>query len=46
MYYGTEFTATAVSEWLERLEVKTLFIEPGSPGRMGSGRWASNFSSH
>jgi transposase InsO family protein len=28
---GAEFTATAVREWLQRLEVKTLFIEPGSP---------------
>ncbi len=28
---GAEFTATAVREWLQRLEVQTLFIEPGSP---------------
>ncbi len=32
---GAEFTATAVREWLERLEVKTLFIEPGSPWENG-----------
>ena len=29
--YGAEFTATAVREWLHRLDVQTLFIEPGSP---------------
>ena len=28
---GPEFTAKAVRNWLERLGVKTLFIEPGSP---------------
>jgi transposase InsO family protein len=28
---GPEFTSTAVRKWLEDLEVKTLFIEPGSP---------------
>ena len=28
---GPEFTAKAVREWLERLGVKTLYIEPGSP---------------
>ncbi len=28
---GPEFTAKAVRKWLERLGVKTLFIEPGSP---------------
>ena len=28
---GPEFTAKCVKEWLERVEVKTLFIEPGSP---------------
>ncbi len=32
---GPEFTAKAVIEWLERLEVKTLFIEPGSPWENG-----------
>ena len=28
---GAEFTATAVREWLEKLEMQSLFIEPGSP---------------
>jgi putative transposase len=28
---GSEFTAKAVREWLERVDVQTLFIEPGSP---------------
>ena len=32
---GSEFTATKVREWLERVGVKTLFIEPGSPGENG-----------
>jgi transposase InsO family protein len=32
---GPEFTAKAVREWLERLEVQTLFIEPGSPWENG-----------
>lgn len=32
---GTEFTAKAVRGWLERLEVGTLFIEPGSPWENG-----------
>jgi len=32
---GPEFTAAAVREWLARLEVKTLFIEPGSPWENG-----------
>ncbi len=32
---GSEFTATAVREWLERVGVKTLFIEPGSPWENG-----------
>jgi putative transposase len=26
-----EFTALAVREWLERVGVKTLYIDPGSP---------------
>jgi transposase InsO family protein len=29
---GAEFTATAVREWLHRLDVPTLFIEPGTAG--------------
>ena len=32
---GPEFTAKVVREWLERLSVKTLFIEPGSPWENG-----------
>lgn len=32
---GAEFTATAVREWLGRLGVKTLYIEPGSPWENG-----------
>jgi len=32
---GPEFTAKAIRKWLSRLEVKTLFIEPGSPWENG-----------
>ena len=32
---GAEFTAQAVRDWLNRLGVKTLFIEPGSPWENG-----------
>jgi transposase InsO family protein len=32
---GPEFTARAVREWLGRVEVKTLYIEPGSPWENG-----------
>jgi putative transposase len=32
---GPEFTARAIRKWLERLGVKTLFIEPGSPWENG-----------
>ena len=32
---GAEFTAIAVRQWLKRLGVKTLFIEPGSPWENG-----------
>ena len=32
---GSEFTATAVREWLPRVGVKTLYIEPGSPWENG-----------
>jgi len=28
---GSEFTALLVRKWLNKLKVKTLFIEPGSP---------------
>ena len=32
---GAEFTATKVRDWLERIDVKTLYIEPGSPWENG-----------
>jgi putative transposase len=32
---GSEFTANAVRSWLARLDVKTLYIEPGSPWENG-----------
>ena len=32
---GSEFTARAVREWLGRVGVRTLFIEPGSPWENG-----------
>jgi putative transposase len=32
---GGEFTAQAVREWLARIGVKTLYIEPGSPWEHG-----------
>jgi putative transposase len=32
---GPEFCAKAMRTWLKRLEVKTLFIEPGSPWENG-----------
>ena len=32
---GPEFTAGVVRDWLKRVGVKTLFIEPGSPWENG-----------
>jgi transposase InsO family protein len=32
---GAEFTAGAVRNWLERVKVQTLYIEPGSPWENG-----------
>ena len=32
---GAEFTAHAVREWLDRVGVRTLYIEPGSPWENG-----------
>jgi transposase InsO family protein len=32
---GPEFTAEAVRDWLGRIGVKTLFIQPGSPWENG-----------
>lgn len=35
MCYGPEFVAKSVREWLGRIGVKTLDIEPGSPWENG-----------
>ncbi len=32
---GSEFTATRLREWLDRLSVQTAYIEPGSPWENG-----------
>ena len=32
---GSEFTAKMVRDWLSRLDVRTLYIEPGSPWENG-----------
>ena len=32
---GPEFTATVVQRWLKNIEIKNLFIEPGSPWENG-----------
>ena len=32
---GSEFTARVIRSWLNKLGVKTLFIEPGSPWENG-----------
>jgi len=32
---GPEFTAKAIRSWLNRLDIKTLYIEPGSPWENG-----------
>jgi len=32
---GPEFTAKAIRAWLNQIEVKTLYIEPGSPWENG-----------
>ena len=32
---GSEFTAKEVRRWLSRLDVQTIFIEPGSPWENG-----------
>ena len=32
---GPEFTAKRVRDWIERVEAKTLFSEPGSPWENG-----------
>jgi putative transposase len=33
--YGPEFVAKVVRDWLARMDVKTLFIAPGSPWENG-----------
>jgi transposase InsO family protein len=38
---GSEFTAKAVREWLAKVGVKTLYIEPGSPWENG---YVENFN--
>src|SRR4051812_13897118 len=35
MYYGSEFVATAVREWITIVGARTAFIEPGSPWENG-----------
>jgi putative transposase len=35
--HSGEFTAGVVGDWLKRIQVKTLYIEPGSPGE----KWLS-----
>ena len=39
---GPEFIATAVRRWLERVDVRTLYIEPGAPWENG---YAESFHS-
>jgi putative transposase len=34
-YYGSEFIAKVLREWLAKLKVETLYIEPGSPWENG-----------
>ena len=34
-YYGPEFVALALKEWLANLSVQTQYIEPGSPWENG-----------
>src|SRR4051794_18664887 len=35
MYYGPEFVARELRQWLSRLGVQTAYIEPGSPWENG-----------
>jgi putative transposase len=35
MYYGPEFVAKAVREWITAVGAKTAYIEPGSPWENG-----------
>lgn len=42
---GSEFTAERVRAWLERVGVKTLLIEPGSPrGERQRGEYMESFN--
>ena len=40
---GPEFTAKKVKKWLKAMEVKTLFVEPGSPWENG---YIESFNAH
>ena len=40
---GPEFTAQKVKKWLKKMDVKTLFVEPGSPWENG---YIESFNSH
>jgi putative transposase len=40
---GPEFTARRVRQWLTKVDVQTLFIEPGSPGRTAT--WKASTAS-
>ena len=35
MYFGSEFTAENVRDWLKAVGIKTLYITPGSPWENG-----------
>ena len=35
---GPEFVATALRDWLERIGVKTFYIEPGAHGKMATAK--------
>jgi transposase InsO family protein len=35
MYYGPEFVAQVLRDWLEEMGVQTAYIEPGSPWENG-----------
>ena len=35
MYYGPEFVAKKVQDWIEERDIGAVFIEPGSPWQNG-----------
>ena len=35
---GSEFMATTVQQWLNDNRIKTIYIDPGSPGKMDISR--------